>query len=58
VDADTITFRELQTMIIKVDVKYMLDKVYGEEFPLSPATLFQAMVNYNHHQLEQATPIL
>src|SRR5215831_2545606 len=45
-------------MIIKVDILYALNKAYGEEFPLAPATLFQAIVNYNHHRLEQAAPTL
>jgi len=45
-------------MIIKIDIRYPLDKAYGEEFPLAPATLFQAIVNYNHHRLECAAPAL
>jgi CRISPR-associated protein Csb2 len=45
-------------MIIRIDILYPLDKAYGEEFPLAPSTLFQAMVNYNHHRLEQTAPAL
>jgi CRISPR-associated protein Csb2 len=45
-------------MIIRFDILYPLEKSYGEDFPLAPSTLFQAMVNYNHHRLEQAAPAL
>jgi hypothetical protein len=45
-------------MLIRIDISYPHLMHSGEQFPVAPATLFQAVVAANGHRLDSVTDAL